>query len=395
MDESITALLETAARQRDSCSNVVDPQAFDINAPPDDKTFYVRPELISCLDRLMAFERDRIRDSLLVLGPSGSGKTASVRQILRGLQTRNPDLYVIHYVNCRDATTSYQVMRQGLNEPRWIDRLSLQAAWRNQFSGDAKLHILVLDECDMLWDDDIFYDLSRHEAYDRTFLILITKSPKFFSRIGSDVQSSLRLTTVHFDHYAPNQITEILSKRAAIGLKEIDPGIIAYVSAVTVHEARGDARVAITVCYDLFKNTPIPTSDMAEWSNVQKEVIKRVSDAYQNLKGLVLRGLTEQKRLICYTALLKKDSGLAYTHCSGLNNNAISRTTFWRNLRELEMMDLLQLIPYRRGRSTVLQVRSLLSEENTLFLADQLRASYDIEPPEAVLQATQQPIDEV
>lgn len=230
---------------------IKNPAVFSLDYVPEE--IYERPELQSIRNQILNFLRYKIPHNTLLIGPSGTGKTLSVLKYRDEIHRDFPD-FEVKYVNCREAWTSFSVIKKLASIP--VRGISLDDAFQRFFSQQSRNLLLILDEIDRLRDHEILYALSRTQEIRKDFphaisLFLVSNNPYWKERLESSIASSLRLTPVTFGVYNAQELVYILRGRVEDGLWKGVCGneIISYIAAKTTKEAFSDARVAIITLF--------------------------------------------------------------------------------------------------------------------------------------------------
>lgn len=188
-------------------------------------------------------------ENVCIAGPSGAGKTTLARYVLEQLASEAIDV-ATPYANCmtttstagtlhqllRDANRGADLRRQGTPTEVYLDRLRDLA--------DRGPVVVALDEVDVLDDATL---LTALYELPRTSMALITvDDDAFFAEVDQRVRSRLGgAVRVHLDAYGHDELVDILSARADVGLEagRVDAAALDRIADL----AAGDARLAIAV----------------------------------------------------------------------------------------------------------------------------------------------------
>ena len=347
-------------------SNYKDPTIFDVDADLKPELLYERKQFKPVAENIMQFLSMGIRQHALIIGPRGSGKTAIVKYILKeAVKIINNFEYI--YINCRDLDNSYKIMKGVIRQKKKVPKDEVLYTFIDALNATDKKKILILDEVDLIRDDDIIYNITRRDDLNKVHMILITKTPKFYDNLSSDVKSSLKKDTFYFDTYDYQHIKEILQKRATYGFHNYDPSILYEIAVSNVKHAGSDVRVGIRVLEQIFKHmdhTQIEPSDKKQIEYARKKISGMMETEYQRMKEGVIRNLSELKLSILYFILKFGQSNKAYASFSNKSYTVVSKSNFFRHVDELAYMDLFSIQRTRTGRSTVLHFVENVGEQN-------------------------------
>ncbi len=350
-------------------SNIKDSTIFDINLPITEKTFLLREELKGVVRRINKYLQipNYPPEHTIVLGTKGSGKTASIRYVLDkilGSATDNVKAKrKTHYVSCKEAQSSYAIMKKVIGENKKIPKTEAQDLFKQHLL-KAQDNIIVLDEFDMLKDDDILYFLTRDKSFGRVMLFLITNNPLAVNKvITDDVRSSMQPNYVVFKEYGVDEIFEILRLRAEAGLYKCDHAILKHIAAGCKRNHRADVRVAIKTLLELFEQ------GVPQEREVDTQVRKMMVEKEILLRNELLLNLEADKLKLLRILCAEPHSNFAH-HRYVEEVCTVSKPQFQTYLRDLEKLGLIERKIDRVGRSTVYKVSVLLDEENIDLLKE-------------------------
>ncbi|NHN40063.1 AAA family ATPase [Halorubellus sp. JP-L1] len=213
---------------------------------------------IDALTAALGGGRSNLFEDVIVTGPSGAGKTSTTRYVLRKLEEARLDVET-GFVDCIGANSSTGALaglvrasdRSAPLDPRANARTVLIERLREM----DKEFVAVLDEADVLEDKQIIQAL--YSVPNVTTALVCVNYDDLLINCDTRIQKRIRtFRHVEFDSYGDDQLADILSKRAEVGLLpgSIDEETIWYIA----DKAAGDARLAIAIlrraakqCFDL------------------------------------------------------------------------------------------------------------------------------------------------
>jgi len=229
----------------DSKSRIRDFAVFDFNYVPDKPL--MRREVRPVIDALLRYQQTGIANNVLILGSRGSGKSVLARYLMKVMAGEDGPNFA--YANCRQHDTSFKILAFLLGlRPRGCSLDELWQRFEDLHHGPV---VFVLDEVDLMSDrdkhKDILYLLSRSPA--NYMAILLSNNPKFLHPLDESIKSTLQPEIIHFGSYSTSEVQDILSARAAVGLKGVPNEVLDEIAAMTVKNTNSDVRVAIKTLY--------------------------------------------------------------------------------------------------------------------------------------------------
>lgn len=305
--------------------------------------------------------------NVTLYGKTGTGKTAASKFAANQLieAANNENVFVkVEYIRCTDYTTEYQVLAQLCNKlgrdvpNRGWTKGEVVNTFRDIFKMNAfgkRLHLIViLDEIDILLDKDgdgILYTLTRT---DNVSVLSISNYLDFKNLIKSRVTSSLNDKEIVFPPYGADQLSDILSERAALSFNEnvLENDVIPLCSAMAAKE-EGDARYAL----DLLKNAGELAFD-SDSENVTSEHVKKAKDRIEHNKVTEILStlpLQQQRVLEAILILTKQDeeitSGKLYEEYKEISKkDAVTYRRIFDFINELELLGIISTNTISRGR---------------------------------------------
>ena len=305
--------------------------------------------------------------NVTLYGKTGTGKTAAskfAREQLIDAASHKNVFVKVEYIRCTDYTTEYQVIAQlcqklGRDVPnRGWTKGEIVNTFRDIFKtnafGKKLILIVILDEIDILLDKDgdgILYTLTRT---DNVSVLSISNYLDFKNLIKSRVTSSLNDKEIVFPPYGADQLSDILSERAALSFNDnvLDSDVIPLCSAMAAKE-EGDARYAL----DLLKNAGELAFDenaemvTSEHVRIAKDRIEhnKVTEIIQTLP------LQQQRVLEAILNLTKENeeisSGKLYDEYKELSKqDAVTYRRIFDFINELELLGIISTNTISRGR---------------------------------------------
>ena len=305
--------------------------------------------------------------NVTLYGKTGTGKTAAskfAREQLIDAASHKNVFVKVEYIRCTDYTTEYQVIAQlcqklGRDVPNrgWTKGEivnTFRDIFRTNAFGKKLILIVILDEIDILLDKDgdgILYTLTRT---DNVSVLSISNYLDFKNLIKSRVTSSLNDKEIVFPPYGADQLSDILSERAALSFNDdvLDSDVIPLCSAMAAKE-EGDARYAL----DLLKNA----GELAFDENAEKVTSEHVRIAKDRIEHnkvteiIQTLPLQQQRVLEAILNLTKQgdeiSSGKLYDEYKELSKqDAVTYRRIFDFINELELLGIISTNTISRGR---------------------------------------------
>lgn len=386
-------------------------KVFSSNYIPN-HLWHRKEEMRSLVNYFRSIRTDPTASSkkVIIYGPVGTGKTMVSRafgedltKYLRTEHEPGDPFFSFFHVNCRKTKTPHliltTVLRQlvpgfplrGFGVDELLRMFSLLLHEQNLVT------LLVLDEINYLIPDertDFLYALSRIEEGDpkirgkhlsnlpgnhaesRFNLLCCTRDKNFMYHLDSSTASSLGRNFINFPPYARNQIFDIISSRAELGLREdcYDDELIECIAGLA--EEYGDARFAIELLWRAAKLADQKKEDQIAVEHVRKAVVsvlpmeKSVIEDLSTHQKLLLLSIA---KLLCgdqssVTTPEVKNSYISICEEAGVRPRR--QTQIWAYLKDLGKLGLIQQEVenrHRKGRSlgrvTKIHVRDIPIEE--------------------------------
>ena len=341
----------------------------------------------------------RFRESLtkgvpfhqLVTGTVGSGKTALVRRLGADLERAGrlgPATVKMAYVNCwrraSDRTVVLDLLRAvGVSLPDRGYSLSEMLDVFEQGIRKQPRHLLVvLDEATALvrQETKLFYLLTRsqEDGLGSNSLVPVATEdllPYLDAPSRSSFGVTHRLSLAPYDRAA---LTDILLARAELALRagSYDRETLDQIARIAAPS--GDARFALEVL-----SSAAHLADAAGASEIGSEHVRAAKGSiYPTLTESHLEDLTTNDLtvLLALSRTLRGHAAvtsqkLRSEHAAlleGLGASPLSRTTFWRTLKELEREGLLNLESARSGESAQVSMDELPASLLTTLVEERL-----------------------
>ncbi|NPA85782.1 MAG: AAA family ATPase [bacterium] len=222
--------------------------------------YYVPPTLVAREKQLLQLGKV-LRPALFyqrpmniyIYGPKGSGKTVTVRYVLQLLKEKAERIHVV-YCTCSETNTFYKFI------------YLLAKHFRPEISKISSAEALeIIRQCcrplTLVVIDDIHTLSSRKELNSIVFWSSRTELPLSFiyvaakditPRLEEDTLSSFKMNLyqIYFGPYTANELYQILTQRAKLGLKEgsYDDSVLRKIAAIVAKKS-GDAREAIEILH--------------------------------------------------------------------------------------------------------------------------------------------------
>ncbi len=285
---------------------------------PDDLP--AREQLVKEVYDGLALGRYRV----LLAGMTGTGKTVSVLKALKRLATD----YVHVYVNCAEST-SYSAMAEKIIETLTNKPYSSHGKTRSELSDQLKKRLesrrikriaFIFDEVDKLLTkkdnhQEIFFPLLNYGG-DASF-ILISNDTGVLSKFDPRIQSRLSLEIQNIESYNLNEIYQILSQRAELGLFEKSYSIEILAEIAKNGAGIGDIRFALKS----FEQCAV-TAEKLSKNAIDKEVLELVLNGFDKLEfESIFNALPPQLKIIVGAIALdaRERGGYAITYPNAYN----------------------------------------------------------------------------
>ena len=182
---------------------------------------------------------------ILITGVPGIGKTVATKHVLSELNKETDDIKTL-YVNCWKKDTPYKIILDICDQVDF--KFTHNRDTTDLFKEIAKIlnkksAVIVLDECDKIQDQQLFYTLLE-EIYRKT-LILITNENNWLAKLDIRVKSRLTPELLEFRAYTAKETKDILQKRVGFAFA---PGVVdeeAFDLIVQTTYEAGDMRAGL------------------------------------------------------------------------------------------------------------------------------------------------------
>jgi orc1/cdc6 family replication initiation protein len=307
-------------------------------------------EVTAVSEALAPIERGGPTEVTFLFGPTGAGKTCVARYTAGQLTECHPNVEVV-YVNCWQEYTRFRVLYrllEGLGETHGVHRGStakdeLFARLRETVEDP---YVVILDEADQLADDEVLYDLYR---VPEVSLVPITNAERdLFDTLDDRVRSRLGPgRRVRFDRYTTDQLTDILARRAEVGLAPdaVDEPALRRIA----DRAAGDARVAIRTLRAAVARAAEQGCDRVTDAVVDAAVPR----AGRTVEQSALDRLSDHQRVVFDVVAQRGpiDPGDLYEAYTERVTDPRSKRMVRKYLRQLEQYDLVESHGENRGRT--------------------------------------------
>ena len=318
-----------------------------------------------------------IPSNMLLYGVPGSGKTVVTRYVLGQLREKGAEmgqLVKTYEINCRNMDTKYRVVQSIATQlaqrgdvpvpfTGWpTDRVLETLVERMSRAGGV--HIIVLDEVDNLVDkggDDLLYALTSLNTLlsdGRCSIIGISNDLNFTQHLDPRVSSRLSQEDVVFHPYVATEIQNILSERAAMGIREevLEEGVIRLCAALAAQE-HGDARRAL----DLLRISVQKAEQRGQGKVNTKHVRLAQSQLEYDQVTPVVRTLPLHQKLVLFSICINEENGLrnistgeiyrTYSEaCSKIGIEPLTTRRVSSLLNELDTIGLIMARNLSKGR---------------------------------------------
>lgn len=301
-------------------------------------------------------------------GLPGTGKTTSVLRIFAELEQTTKKILPV-YVNCQNDRTKYMVFSRiyaavfGHAPARTgISIKSVMDAIGGALQRQEKSLIVCLDDANLLHYNNTLGDvvnslLRLHQDYPGARAAVFATVSDMDMDLASDLSkwviSPFRPSDIYFPPYDADEIRGILQERIRVGLY---PGVFSVPMLDRIVEQTmesGDVRVGL----DLAKRAVLNAECAARTEVVEEDITKAYEQAKHVHLAYTIRALSADERLLLRKiAELSQGqtepliSGTIYTEGEG--KPKISYTAFFKRLRKLDALRLVDLIRIQAGGRT-------------------------------------------
>ncbi|MCK8517706.1 ORC1-type DNA replication protein [Methanoculleus sp. 7T] len=301
-------------------------------------------------------------------GLPGTGKTTSVLRIFAELEQTTKKILPV-YVNCQNDRTKYMVFSRiyaavfGHAPARTgISIKSVMDAIGGALQRQEKSLIVCLDDANLLHYNNTLGDvvnslLRLHQDYPGARAAVFATISDMDMDLASDLSrwviSPFRPSEIYFPPYDAEEIRGILQERIRVGLY---PGVFSVPMLDRIVEQTmesGDVRVGL----DLVKRAVLNAECAARTEVIEEDITKAYEQAKHVHLACTIRALSADERLLLRKiAELSQGqtepliSGAIYT--GGEGKPKISYTAFFKRLRKLDALRLVDLIRVQAGGRT-------------------------------------------
>ncbi|NLA99648.1 MAG: ORC1-type DNA replication protein [Methanomicrobiales archaeon] len=301
-------------------------------------------------------------------GLPGTGKTTSVLRIFAELEQTTKKILPV-YVNCQNDRTKYMVFSRvyaavfGHAPARTgISIKSVMDAIGGALQRQEKSLIICLDDANLLHYNNTLGDvvnslLRLHQDYPGARAAVFATVSDMDMDLASDLSkwviSPFRPSDIYFPPYDAEEIRGILQERIRVGLY---PGVFSVPMLDRIVEQTmesGDVRVGL----DLVKRAVLNAECAARTEVIEEDITKAYEQAKHIHLAYTVRALSaDERRLLRKIAELSQEqteplvSGTIYT--AGEGKPKVSYTAFFKRLRKLDALRLVDLIRVQAGGRT-------------------------------------------
>ncbi len=296
-------------------------------------------------------------------GNVGSGKTALShvfsRDLVRHLGSQRP-VKVVH-INCRNHPSKAQVLHRivtsldSRHPERGFGSGEILESVRRQLASASTHLLLILDEVDHLLradKGDLLYQLLRidegREQRGNISLVIISQE-QVLDQLESAILSRFgRSNHIRLEPYNSDELTAIATQRAALSCHDgsVAEGVLRTIGQRA--SETGDARLAIELLADSIRK-----AEMAGRPEVLADDVRFVArEVGRTVEPNIIDHLNEHSQMILLALcrrLRREDEvttgdaeKLYHVICEEYEENPRSHTTFWKNLKKLEGLELIE-----------------------------------------------------
>lgn len=310
--------------------------------------------------------------NVFIYGKTGTGKTATVKFVADQLEKMSREMGVFcyaHFLNCQLIDTQYRVLAAlakslGKNVPMtgWPTDQVFEKV-KNSIDERKQTVVIILDEIDRLAskEDKTLYNLSRINTElenARVSLIGISNDLTFKNFLDARVLSSLGEEELVFPPYNADQLQDILSQRAELGLSpNVLGGEVIPLCAALAAQEHGDARKALDLLRVSGEIAENEGTEVIGEEHVKKAVTKIEADHVLE----AVKQLPAQTKVLLFGMILLSEAGSkkfetgeifkAYKSlCKELGINVLTQRRVSELISELDMLGIINSVVISKGR---------------------------------------------
>ncbi len=327
-----------------------------------------------------------ISRKISIQGEIGIGKTVIAKtfgkMLLLSAEKRNLNIHYIH-INCRKEKTPYNILNRILSElvcniPNRGYSPQELTFFLEEFLIKSKIYlVLTLDELNYLQKShyNLIYSLSRcneSSLNKRNYLslIVIVRNLALLGSLDDSTKSTLQGNILSLKKYTKEQISNILSERIKISLKEdvISPGLVNYIAANI--EASGDIRKGLNIIRNATK-----IAETREKNHVDREEIDiALQNVIPNIQTDIFDILNYHQIVLFYSILKiiinKGEQNISFLEiketynqlCVKFQQDPRKNTQIWSYIQQFEKYRLISVNTVSkniRGRKSYISLSDL------------------------------------
>lgn len=316
---------------------------------------------------------DRASQRVLVVGPVGVGKTALTstfgKELKSAAKKRDLDLSYAH-INCRKQGTPQMVLRKlASNFPFSVPRRGFAPQEIMEHTIDYleksdSYVVVTLDELDYFVRQngpDLLYSLTRTAEdsglSNRLSIVATAHSSDFLDSIDEATRSTFMHNIVELDKYNAEQISDILSQRIEVAFKPDMVRVDTIDLISDIASRSGDARFALELLWlsgrvasqgEVEKVSP--NHARRAKAEIHPEIRKDVLADLGKHELFSLLAISRRLKISDSSYVLTGDVEEAYkVVCEEYDEKPRVHTQFWRYLRRMDNLGLIDTEPSRGG----------------------------------------------
>jgi len=371
--------------KKTTSSVVKDPRVLDFSYVPDDLPH--REDQMTRLSTLFSPVLDNpVSQNVFFYGHVGTGKTSLAHRFCMDLIDAGAGSKAIAYkmINCRDKKTNMKVMYELARtyQPvlsRGYSLTDMIEIFRKDLQKRKTHFVVVLDEVDALISrdgSDIIYHLTRFDetkaSVTGTMSLIIISTKYVLDHLDAATMSTFkRSNIIKFGRYSKKELLDIIDQRVRLGLHTNVIRAKAKEMVAEIASEQGDARRAIELLQVACGYADEEGKRKVHIEHIRKaksEVAKVDVEPYikslELQRKLALLGIARALRKR-YSITMGEAEKNYHVACEEVGEDKRAHTMFWRYVKELDKLGIVDTRPSGKGHSgstTLISLQELPAE---------------------------------